>query len=241
MKRSCTKEIAYVAAAALAGSAVLLWGTQGREAQTFDQRLESKVAAFDTRGRPLARVVLDLASEYKLPLGIEYVDRGAVRRRLDLRLTNKTVRDILGALVDQLPQYRLSISPGVVEIYSPQAREDKSNVLNVVIDDFAATETPRLTSYALYQALMDRLHQPCCLIGNVMESGDARPMALHLQRMRVYEILNALVAQDGQSLWVPTVPPEQLSALGAKPWEVYELGWPELVMGTLQRLFPPDK
>jgi hypothetical protein len=98
-----------------------------------------------------------------------------------------------------------------------------------------------MASYALYQALMDKFHEPCCQAGNVMEGGDARPMTVSLQKRRVYEVLNALVAQDGESLWVATAPPEKLSARGSKPWEIYGLGWGEVVMADLQRLFPAAK
>lgn len=233
---------------ALAGfgiSSVVLNATQekaGKRQLTFDERLESKVAQYDTGGRPFVGAVLDLVCRYQLPLGLEYVDREAVRKPLNLKLTNKPVREILQALVAQVPQYRLRISPDVIEVYSPKARADASNFLNTVVANFARTgQTPRMVSLAIYSAVTAERHQVCCGIVNVLEPGDAPTVTLALRDKRAYELLDALVARM-QGFWIPVVPPEKLSVPGPKLWEVYQLEYgPNLAMADLERAFPPEK
>ena len=243
MRNSAKRVASLVFALSLAALAGRARGAEGAQDKTttFDQRLESRVALFETNGRPFVRVVLDLASEFRLPLSLEYLDRNAVRRPLSLRLANATVRQILTKLVAQLPEYQLSVSPGVLDFYSPQARADKSNPLNAVIDDFSETGTLRMESLAIYQAMMSKAGKPCCQAGDVLESGDARPVALHFRDKKVYELLNQLVAKDGKSLWVCTTAPGRSPEPGVKPWEVYELGWTQFIMADLQKVFPPEK
>ncbi len=68
--------------------------------------------------------VLDLAYDYHLPMGLEYVGQNAVRQRLVVKTHNATVRQVLTAVIAGLPEYRLGSSNGVVETYSPKARDD---------------------------------------------------------------------------------------------------------------------
>ena len=53
------------------------------------------------------------------------------------------------AIVKQDQQYRVSFSNGIVDVFSPRARDDPSNLLNKVLKDFSVTEmeTPQRRSY----------------------------------------------------------------------------------------------
>ncbi|HEV2349766.1 MAG TPA: hypothetical protein VG028_07980 [Terriglobia bacterium] len=247
MRRKFRRKIGrlILVVACLSDSTVLLNANQEvaeRKRPSFERRVESRVAQFDAKGRPLIRAILDLANEYELPLGIEYIDREAVWQPLNLKLSNKSVCEILEALVAQLPQYKMRVSAGAVEIYSPKARADASNLLNTVVENFAVTDkSPRMASAAIYAAMMSEHHEMCCLAGSVLESVGEPKTTINLKNRKVYEILDALVAQNGESLWVPLVPPQRLSAPDPKLWEVYQLGWQDLVMSDLKRAFPPER
>jgi hypothetical protein len=161
---------------------------------------------------------------------------------ITLKLSNKSVQEILETLVAQLPQCKVRVSSGVVEIYSPKARADASNLLNTVVNHFESSgQSPRMTSWAIHAAVMSERHQMSGLAGSVMEPGHEPKITLNLKDRRVYEILDALVAQDGESLWVSVVPPQMLSEPGPKLWEVYHLGAQDLVMSDLKRAFPPER
>src|ERR1700686_3080477 len=57
-----------------------------------------------------------------------------------LEFHNKSLREMVEAIVKQDQEYRVSFSNGVVDIFSPRAREDRSNLLNKVLKDFSVTE-----------------------------------------------------------------------------------------------------
>jgi hypothetical protein len=56
---------------------------------------EQRVARFDTSGRSLVAAVVDLAFRYQLPTAIEYADRDATTRSLNLQFRDESVREIL--------------------------------------------------------------------------------------------------------------------------------------------------
>ena len=66
--------------------------------------------------------------------------RSLRRGHSSLEFHNKSFRGIVEAIVKEDPQYRVSFSNGIVDIFSPMAREDSSNLLNRIIKDFSVTE-----------------------------------------------------------------------------------------------------
>jgi hypothetical protein len=105
---------------------------------SFDEKLERRIAHFDTAGRTIFASVLDLIYEYELPAGIEYADRDSVTRPVNLEFHHQSVREILVAIIQQDPELRVSFTDGLVNIFSRKARQDSSSVLNKVIKDFDA-------------------------------------------------------------------------------------------------------
>jgi hypothetical protein len=67
-----------------------------------------------------------------MPMALEYVDRDATTRPLNLQFHNESVRRILEGIIRQAPEFRISFAEGLVDIFAPQRREDTSNLLNRV-------------------------------------------------------------------------------------------------------------
>src|SRR5579872_685138 len=103
---------------------------------TFQDKLVSPVATFDSGRSTLAEALVDLAYEYKIPTGLEYVDRAAVTQPLAVKAHDEPLRRVIELLVAQLPGYRVAFTGGLVDVYSPAARDKSSNILNTVLADF---------------------------------------------------------------------------------------------------------
>ncbi len=216
---------------------------------TVEKRLDSHVEQFDSVGRSLMDVVVDLAFKYRLPTGVEYVDRDSVRRGINLRLHNKRVREILRALVAESPDYRVDFSGGLVDIFSPRAREDPSNLLNKKLKRFEVTD---LNASRASMELSRSLRRELVPTGAHFEVGPvglwgSSKISLHLEEARAYEILNAIVTQDGQAFWAVTVPPRDLSSVprfrAGAIWQVYSLepAFKDGIIDGFRKLFPPEK
>jgi hypothetical protein len=92
----------------------------------FEQKIDSPIERFSTSGRTLVDSVIELAYKYQVPMAIEYADREATTRPLNLEFHNRSFRGMVEAIVKEDPQYRVSFSNGIVDIFSPMAREDSA-------------------------------------------------------------------------------------------------------------------
>jgi hypothetical protein len=117
--------------------------TQSAQVAPFEQRLDRRIERFDTSGRTLVASVVDLAFTYQLPTAIEYADRDATTRALNLQFHNESVRGILKTIIRQFPEYGISFSGGIVDVFAPKAPEDSSNLLNTAIRDFGISQSCR--------------------------------------------------------------------------------------------------
>jgi hypothetical protein len=204
----------------------------------FVKKLERRVERFDTSGRTLVASVVELAYQYQLPMALEYVDRDATTRPLNLQFHNESVRRILEGIVRQAPEFRVSFAEGLVDIFAPQGREDTSNLLNKVIKDFAVTKLDTHSADLELFCALGREAGSSAPCGGSIATGQwlSLQITLHLQNAKVYEILNAIAAQNGKAIWTLMVRPEKLSKLqSGNLWYVYPLQQPFKLV-VLERL-----
>jgi hypothetical protein len=195
----------------------------------FEKNLDRRIERFDTSGRTLVASVVDLAYEYQLPMALEYVDRDVTTRPLNLQLHNRSLRQILEAVIRQAPKYRVSFSQGLVDIFSTEGRDDPLNQFNKVIRNFEVTKLDtREAGFELFCSL-SRQTDSTRVCGGSLAIGQwsSLKITLHLQNAKVYEILNAIVAQNGKAIWTLMVRPDELSKLqSGDMWYVYPLQQP---------------
>jgi hypothetical protein len=190
----------------------------------FEQKTDSLIDEFSTSGRTLVDSVIELAYKYQVPMAIEYADRDATTRPLNLEFHNKSFRGIVEAIVKEDRQYRVSFSNGIVDIFSPMAREDSANLLNKIMKDFSVTEMEtRLADFQLFCAVVQ---SGGCAGSLAVGQWDPLRITLHLHNVRVYEILNSIIAQNGRAIWTVTA-----SNLASLPqccglWYIYPLQEP---------------
>ena len=215
-----------------------LFEEQAVEGSPFESKLNSRIGHFKISGETLVSIVLDLAYEFQLPTGIEYIDHEATTRPINLELHNETVRGILLAIVQQVPEYKVSFSNGVVDVYVPKAREDSSNLLNKPIKSFAVSELDTgEANMELFCALGREVTPSSACAGNIA-TGQWGPLRItvHLENAKVYEILNAMVAQNGKAIWTVIAPPDRLSKIPVGGlWHIYPLEFP-FISGILEKL-----
>jgi hypothetical protein len=173
----------------------------------------------------LIATLVDLAFTYQLPTAIEYADRDGTTRALNLQFRNESVREILKTTIQQFPEYGVSFSGGIVDVFAPKAREDSSNLLNKVIADFAVTQVDtHEADFQLFCVVSREVGSQAC--GGSIAIGQWEPLkiTLRLRKAKVYEVLNAIVAQNGKAIWTVMVRPEKLSKLqNGGIWYVYPL------------------
>ena len=214
-----------------------------RHSLSVSQRLNTRVELFDTAGQTFAQALLGLAYEYKLPMGVEYWSKESTHVPLKLQLRNRSVQEILETLATEQPGYRVSFPGGVVQVYASRGRSDPSNLLNTIIPRFRIMgEDPAAASAQAFEALVHVVSPGTSVIESTAVGSPLR-VSLDLRNARVYEILNAIVAQDGAAVWVVRVPPDKLSVLKGDLWYLYPLdaAFKEVVLQDVRSLFPDGK
>lgn len=200
--------------------------THSTQVLSFEGKLERRVEQFNTSGHSFVASVLELAYQYELPMGIEFMDRETATRPINLEFRDETVRRILLAIIRQAPEYHVSFSAGLVDIYSSKARDDPLNLFNRVIKDFGISQLDTHDAdLTLFCALGRELVPPSSCFGSVA-IGQWGPLkvTVHLQNAKVYEILNAIAAQNGKAIWTVLTPPDQLSKIQfGGLWHIYPL------------------
>lgn len=212
---------------------------------TFQDKLASPVATFDSAGSTLMEALVRLAYEHRIPMGLEYVDRLAVTQPLALKTRHESLRRVIELLVAQLPGYRVAFSGGLVDVYSPAARDNPSNVLNTVLADFQVSNADTHRASAELAAGLARELDPHSMVVNSIATGQwgDETVSVRLRGKKIYEILNAITAQNGSALWCVVVPPGKLSNRGRTVWYIYPLDsrFHDSVIQQLRSLFPkPD-
>jgi hypothetical protein len=173
--------------------------TQSAKASHFEDQIDGMVDRFSTSGKTALASAVELAYRYQLPMAVEFADRDATARPLNLEFHNQAVRKILEAIVQQVPQYRVSFSEGIVDIFSPKAREDSSNLLNATIKDFSVTEMEtRKAEFQLFCAIVSKIESSGCAGSLAVGQWEPIRITLNLRNVKVYQVLNAIVAQNGK-------------------------------------------
>jgi hypothetical protein len=217
-------------------SVTALWAQPARHEGTtqsvgvtlFEKNLDRRIERFDTSGRTLVASVVDLAYKYQLPMALEYVDRDATTRALNLQFYNESLRQIFQEIIQRAPKYRVSFSRGLVDVFAPEAREDPLNLLNKVIKEFSVTQLDTHQADLELFCALGREAGSSGGCGGSIAIGQWQPLkiTLQLKNAKANEILNAIVAQNGKAIWTLMVRPENLSKIQGNLWYVYPLEQP---------------
>jgi hypothetical protein len=198
-------------------------------ARSFSEKLQARVPQFVGCDCSMAELAVQMAYRYKLPIAIEHLDRNALRKSLHLKVKDQSVRQVIASIVGSLPEYRVDFSQGLVDIYSPAARSDASNPFNMVIRRYDVEGLD--THFADVELLcaMGRQTNPHSGCGGSVAPGQWGDLkiTLHLENKRVYEVINAIVAQNGRAIWAPIPAPKMSSPLMTTNfWYIYPLDPP---------------
>jgi hypothetical protein len=215
--------------------------SQRSDVPTLREKLDKNVEHFETAGRTLVASVLELAYQYELPIGLEYLNRKALTQPIDLRFKNESIRGILVAIIQQIPEYQVSFSDGLVDIFAPLERQDRANLLNRVVRDFNVVDREAGDANAELACALAQEISPSTVCVSSIAGGQlgSRKITIHLRNARVYEIIDAIVAQIGKAAWTVIVPGSRLTGSDSSDlWHIYPLQAPfkEAILDQLSSL-----
>ncbi len=190
---------------------------------SFSAKLETQIAEFDTVGLPMAELIIRLAYKYRTPMAFECTDADALRKPLYLKFKARSLREIIAGVVTSVPEFQVDFRQGIVDVYCPAARQDPSNPFNMIVPRYDVQGADTHMADAQLLCDISALHGGGC--GGSVAGGQWGPLTitLHLANKRIYEILNDIVAQNGEALWVPIARVAQPSTISMNFWYIYPL------------------
>jgi hypothetical protein len=193
---------AFIAAALLTAQCHLAQAVEGNA--MLQVKLGATVSRYSISESDLPSALIAVASEFELPMGIEWVTPG-VPHPVELSWERATVREVVESIVRNEPGYELKTTDGVVHVSYKGSRDDKANFLNLRLGQFHS-RTEHIS------VILDRLRRIVRgIVSPQPASGtdfyhvviaDRATVSLDLPNPTVREVLDQLaLASDRYKIW----------------------------------------
>ncbi len=181
-------------------------------AQALPEKLKQRVEQLPKPNQPIEQLI-EVARQYQIPMGIEWVETLDKKIPPDLPLSSlgntSTVQDVIKLIVGRISGYKVTFGESLVFIYQAQVLTSSKNFLNLRIPSIRFSESNlRNAEGSLRQQIRITLNPGKYAkgwnggYGYPSEEGNERKVSLNFQNAKVRDILNGLVAAQGNSAWV---------------------------------------
>ncbi|MGB8474434.1 MAG: hypothetical protein WCE61_10150 [Candidatus Acidiferrum sp.] len=177
--------------------------------------LSKKVHKYQLVSNNFAEALTKFASDFQIPMGIEWTDNRNAQAKLNLSWKDSTVLNILRAIVATQPTYRIDLRPRIIRIWSAALVPERENPLTIVLDRFEVSNVPvEAASRRLHDLMRSKLktknfslrgnEKPGGKIGSLLTNPDEAKVTVDLHRSSVEECLDALVDVSSRKIWIVT-------------------------------------
>jgi hypothetical protein len=188
------------------GAAFALDSTQPDRIET---RLRQPVQTYHLVADNLADGLMRVAEEFQIPMGIQWVNTPAAKSKLDRFWKDVTVRQILVSIANTQPNYEVTVSNGVVHVFSTTVTPNQ-NFLFIKIASFDAHHdvvgmAERKLRRLVQLATVPPTPGPAAGIGGSLAANvGEQKIDLRLSNTTAQDVLDALVLASPKKIWVVT-------------------------------------
>jgi hypothetical protein len=185
-------------------------GSQGDE--NLDAKLRASIYNYHLQANNFVEALTRVASDFRIPMGIEWVDTPAARASVSLSWKNATVLEVLQAIVKTQPGFQMLVGKSVVHVSCSEFVPDRQNPLKLNISQFEVHNVPaELASRQLHEAVTRTLFPPKPqqgIGGGIVGSGatnvDDPKISVTLKNATVEDVLDALALASARKIWIVT-------------------------------------
>lgn len=194
--------------------ATLLVGSVDSHAQDLQSRLETTVTQYSLASPSLVHALHKLATDFKLPMGVEWVRDTDSLRPVRLSWNGARLSDIIARVVAEYPQYRMSTSGTIVHVFHGDFRNILTDALSVrlgpieIEDEELAVASGFRLRPRVRRALQPELSVGGGVGGSIASGpGGDRRVTVKSTNPTVREVLDMLAVSAGGVIWLVTYPP----------------------------------
>ena len=164
--------------------------------------------------------LLKIASQFRLPLGVEWIKSAGTLKPDSFFLTHTTVKDIIDAVVSTYSGYEWRMEEdGIVNVFQRDLVKDGRNPLNVTIKSFDHTESVNTAGRTLHSMLAHIVRHPD--FGGIATSGGdyvgAPVVRFTAENVAVRTVLAKIITAPPPAsklpmnrIWIATFPDEPM-------------------------------
>ena len=175
--------------------------------------LATTVPSYSVSAANLADVLVKVAYDFKIPVGIEWIQIPDAVKPFARSWRRTTAGDILADIVKAYPGYVLDTGGEVVHVRAPLPGSARFDILNYRLDRYeVAHQTVNEVTAHLECELAPLVNPPlpnqptlACGGSTLVGGGDAR-MTFTIDKPSVGEILDRLLIGSGRAAWVVAYP-----------------------------------
>jgi hypothetical protein len=204
-------------------SGLLLWAAcgaavRGARTESLEEKLGTVTDYVPKATAPVDQLV-EVARRFKIPMGIEWVERTATVAPEKMPSSGKrTVRELIEQIANASPEHRIEVDNGLVHIYSPTEAMHPFNFLNIRLEDYYVKHGDLFAAEnQLRWAIRFTLEPEKYVNGYNGGYGHGAnhifqipKMTLSVSDVTIREVLNRIALAQGNALWVTTIKSEEL-------------------------------
>jgi hypothetical protein len=199
------------------GSAALLlfaWqflqpcNTYSQASNDMSANLSIKVHDYRVAEDNFLEALCQVSADFKIPMGIVWVNVTAARRKLSLSWSDSTVQEIIEAITQTQPAYHVEVDNGIVHVFSDEIVPSQ-NFLFLEIPRFEVrNQAIEMASVNLRQLVKLTVSPPEPIWGgtggSVFGNTDEPKLNLQLSNATVERILDTLAIASASNIWIVT-------------------------------------
>jgi hypothetical protein len=168
------------------------------QADDLTVKLNKRVSSYDIGALSIVGALLRVSNDFRVPMGIVWVDSPSARAERRFAWKDATVQEIIEAIAKTQPGYQVQVSRGVVHLSPPI--QDGQTFLKMKIREFnSRNEDIEVASFRLHTLISPRKYG----LISVGATGDSR-VTLEMKDATVEDILDALAVSSNRKIWIVT-------------------------------------
>lgn len=191
------------------------------------QILSTTIPHYRVNALNLLEAAGQIASDFNLPLGIEWQGNPQAKQKIVMEWSNSTVEQILYDTARFDINYQVQITNGVVHIWATNVASHSRNPLNILVPDFSVTgEYSRQAALQLRDKVNSLMipggkTQAAACTGSRAVSSDEKLVTLSMKNVKAWQILDAILDKSRSAMWLAVFQDQQPTTgflKTASPW-----------------------
>jgi hypothetical protein len=182
-----------------------------QRSEAINAKLQVNVLSYQLQANNFVEALARVASDFQIPMGIEWIDRPSARAKVSFAWENTTVGKVLQAVVKTQPGFEIVVGASTVHVFSPDLIPASENPLKLHINLFEVHNVPVEYASRQLHSTVKRIMSPAKLpqgIGGVGGSGfsniDDPKISMQVKNASVEDALNVLTQTSTRKVWVVT-------------------------------------